>query len=1727
MERKKILRTQDKKAGAIGVGYNQSVNFTNTNKPLPTGEVIKIVSQAEQFFTERKESTTYRLTATLTPLFYLPQQYYWIGANLSPSNEFAEVQSTSETSVYNTLNYSLPNILTPSFAGGNPTEYNFDLDKTSNWVGHVLYAYENEYLKLYTIPEFTANLMFLPEPNDARYGIDTGINDLIYYDIVSYLDSDLDGLTISEWFNGTDHILEEPQWVDATGAVVPVTDENATELTFPRLIISNQEYKGYTQDGIPFLFSVPVKTEQGWYTALYTPFEHNFEEGDWIFVKPLVTIGYITLNGKYDTCDPTLYGFKRVIGSSWETVGDKHSRNYVIIEHKTKKHWDWVSGGSGTNTAGENYPWTVESSQGFIKKISNYSPELIKEITVEFINITHFTLIPAQPDTILVTLGVLETGLRVDDKVLITISEEGLGTELYKQKRSSLFNLSGIYTVVSIESPFSFTIRAREIQDNIAYFNQTLSQLVLGGTNYYVEVSRIGSTPSEYYLRKGKIITSINNFEINKLPFSNSIYNDPNYNVVIDEDINIDKIKDNYGKPISELFLMLTKRAGQKTYDFTDVECFFSWMFNYSSILVKTGDGLDTVSRRSEDNNLSGHVKNVSGGFMSEYNEYLGDWYYIDFVEYNNTQLIETRIERLKNRFNTIGRECPDNKCDEILIDGSNGVDINIWGVYTSYNAGSLTLTNGGMVTGAELDSSSAGLGSAQPATGNYIYTTVFIPTELCNLPDDGLLLEFQFTQVTSTGVIRILGPSGNEETLGNGLTAMFVGVPADIDGTAQTLHYSLTFNPSTSGMYRILLGIVNFEGSYQANTGNAFSPPYTAYFNNINLMRYYGTPKYGGWVYDPLADYKIKQWSSYIETADPSVLGIPYWAQDVDGLMVWRDLLDVGYFEDVNQTLGVDYPFLNGKHYINIDKTIAVGITPSKLGLNSSTFSTVIYGCMDDTAINYNPFATYPCESNVQQGGPCVEDVDGIMQTGPNGINPNLLGCCCSYLSGTNPTSSGNYGQVFATQLEPLIVTFDATINSGTGMANGPNPEYQKGDQNFGWNAGRGIFPYWKEASYFGTNFSAYDLSNNFGSNPEGPARVRLAGVVCGISNPVFNANRESGFIAYDIFRYENFINTVDFDSYYGSLDPNNTGSSQFGVNKGKTQGLFDNALTPYGVEQQGPSFNWNNTNSNGVTSWTSQITDVNGTTGNPQYFDHNLFEFYTFDTSQCNTCYDKGGPAGNGGSSTNDYLAPRHGWPTMVDQDGNVNNPSGVPTFQQTPPYGGTATQTIGFGIANGRSGIIEDSIHAAVPGGVNIVGHRLQGTPDVWRFFYGQCTQTWKITNFPTNLYNEWPNSNPGCSTCAAGNPYPSPPPYPSESWTNARAGNILGKCDTTSGCESDCGCLNIDGGNRWLEYDAMGTSQPSTAGNQVKNFTQPSYYAPEIPLNMKYTYEFRGRLNIEMGLNYDGYEHWYNSTNIDQGWSVAGSWLGAPPIVWNNPNMNDGSSSWVTGPTVLSLGAAKTLAFNMSQTDAYQKYTRLYSGFWIGIVSEKCGVAGPGTGSDYCTYIYDPDDGTAGGSSNTPPFYQSEGYNSFVNKKWDHGCGGFDINGIPAVNKMAYSPCRDTASGYADCDLSDQDNPNFDPFNHTGFANYLPSCGETNTTSNKSDFQKRWSQSFKSAPIPMHQGDKAFIFIRSVGGTLRDNNVQFDGFGVESSTSGGQQITMLPTYWSARNVDQVTT
>ena len=65
MERKKIVGTPFKTANGENVGYNINVGFENSNKTLPTGEEIRIVSAGKQLVKERQESTKYRLTSDI------------------------------------------------------------------------------------------------------------------------------------------------------------------------------------------------------------------------------------------------------------------------------------------------------------------------------------------------------------------------------------------------------------------------------------------------------------------------------------------------------------------------------------------------------------------------------------------------------------------------------------------------------------------------------------------------------------------------------------------------------------------------------------------------------------------------------------------------------------------------------------------------------------------------------------------------------------------------------------------------------------------------------------------------------------------------------------------------------------------------------------------------------------------------------------------------------------------------------------------------------------------------------------------------------------------------------------------------------------------------------------------------------------------------------------------------------------------------------------------------------------------------------------------------------------------------------------------------------------------------------------------------------------------------------------------------------------------------------
>jgi hypothetical protein len=104
---------------------------------------------------------------------------------------------------------------------------------------------------------------------------------------------------------------------------------------------------------------------------------------------------------------------------------------------------------------------------------------------------------------------------------------------------------------------FSVDIDPTSINVTTAYFRR-----VLGGTQNGFE--------SRYYLRLFKKITTVNtninngiveddDYEIYQAAFSNTIFNDEVCQFVFNEDIDVGNIRDNLGRPISEMFLTIVK----------------------------------------------------------------------------------------------------------------------------------------------------------------------------------------------------------------------------------------------------------------------------------------------------------------------------------------------------------------------------------------------------------------------------------------------------------------------------------------------------------------------------------------------------------------------------------------------------------------------------------------------------------------------------------------------------------------------------------------------------------------------------------------------------------------------------------------------------------------------------------------------------------------------------------------------------------------------------------------------------------------------------------------------------------------------------------------------------------------------------------------------------------------------------------------------------------------
>jgi hypothetical protein len=107
---------------------------------------------------------------------------------------------------------------------------------------------------------------------------------------------------------------------------------------------------------------------------------------------------------------------------------------------------------------------------------------------------------------------------------------------------------------------------------------------------------------------------------------------------------------------------------------------------------------------------------------------------------------------------------------------------------------------------------------------------------------------------------------------------------------------------------------------SHRYNTLNRETGPTMAYYSTLGSNPAQVTtslgPRQEGYFYKAHSLITIREFSSYVETGDKFTEGIPDYAVSLsDGRYLWRDILDIGFNE--SNDIALDYPFLNGAHYM------------------------------------------------------------------------------------------------------------------------------------------------------------------------------------------------------------------------------------------------------------------------------------------------------------------------------------------------------------------------------------------------------------------------------------------------------------------------------------------------------------------------------------------------------------------------------------------------------------------------------------------------------------------------------------------------------------------------------------------------------------------------------------------------------------------------------------------
>lgn len=291
---------------------------------------------------------------------------------------------------------------------------------------------------------------------------------------------------------------------------------------------------------------------------------------------------------------------------------------------------------------------------GFIPDITQPTPVKNWELTITY---------PASSDT---GHTIVRNGLFILDTIDALVSEKNMTAFSTPVKHNlSTGDIVRIFNTTGFDGEYSVV---RVGLDNGDLKEHYFVLDVTGGT--LTQNSRmkkvINGVESEYYFRKfRKIKTRVSpvieqdDYEVYPAAFSENFYNDTNYQFVFNEDIDVSELKDNLGRPLSEIFLTIVK---------TDANNFFS--------SVKSGLEIPYISKLTTSDTLQ-YLKDIpainlihNGPTSPTPQSIIASHkplenpitintlsFYGDVVEYNTETLNEVVLSDVMHRFNTNNRD--------------------------------------------------------------------------------------------------------------------------------------------------------------------------------------------------------------------------------------------------------------------------------------------------------------------------------------------------------------------------------------------------------------------------------------------------------------------------------------------------------------------------------------------------------------------------------------------------------------------------------------------------------------------------------------------------------------------------------------------------------------------------------------------------------------------------------------------------------------------------------------------------------------------------------------------------------------------------------------------------------------------------------------------------------------------------------------------------------------